>query len=76
MARPKDLFFILAHGFVLRNLIGYYCNMLKTRTKKTATTVAQRNIVGEPQSQCRVEDAVRMVRVSFVAVTAKSDMVK
>ena len=76
MARPKDFSFFLAHGFLLRNLRPHYCNMLKTRKKKNATAVARGNIVGEPQSQCSVEDAVRMVRISFVAVPAKSDMVE
>jgi hypothetical protein len=76
MARPKNLPFFWAHGFVLRNLRAHYCNMLKARKKKAATAVAQRNIVGEPQSQGSVEDAVRMVRISFVAVTAKIDMVE
>jgi len=76
MARPKDFSFFSAHGFVLRNLRAQYCSMLKTRKKKTATAVAQGNIVGEPQLQCSVEDAVRMVRNSFLAVTAKIGMVE
>ena len=50
--------------------------MLKTRTKKNATAVARGNIVGELQLQCSVEDAVRMVRISFVAVPAKIVMVE
>jgi hypothetical protein len=50
--------------------------MPKTRKKKTATAAAQRNIVGKLQLQCSVEDAVQMVRISFVAVTAKIDMVE
>ena len=50
--------------------------MPKKRKKKTATAAAQGNIVGKLQLQYSVEDAVQMVRISFVAVTAKIDTVE
>ena len=76
MARPKKLSFFSRTGFLHRNLRAHYCYMPKTRKKKTATAAAQGNIVGKLQLQCSVEDAVQMVRISFVAVTAKIDMVE
>jgi hypothetical protein len=50
--------------------------MRNVQKKKTATGVAQRNIVGEERSESSVEDAVRMVRISFFAAMAKIDMVE
>ena len=40
--------------------------------KKTAAEVAQRNIVGEQRSESSVEDAVRMVRISFFGGDGKN----
>ena len=50
--------------------------MRNVRKKKTATEVAQQSIVGEAPSESSVEDAVRMVRISFFAVMVKMDMVE
>jgi hypothetical protein len=50
--------------------------MRNVRKKKTATEVAQQSIVGEARSESSVEDAVRMVRISFFAVMVKMDMVE
>ena len=50
--------------------------MRNVRKKKTAAKVAQQNIVGEERSESGVEDAVRMVRISFFAAMAKMDMVE
>jgi hypothetical protein len=50
--------------------------MRNAQKKKTATAVAQENIVGGQRSQSSVEDAVRMVRISFLVVVAKIDMVE
>jgi hypothetical protein len=50
--------------------------MRKKQKKKAATAAAQENIVGGQQPQSSVQDAVRMVRISLLAVMAKIDMVE
>jgi hypothetical protein len=50
--------------------------MRKKQKKKAATAAAQGNIVGGQQPQSSVQDAVRMVSISLLAVTAKIDMVE
>lgn len=50
--------------------------MRNAQKKKNATAVARRSLVGGQRSKSSVEDAVRMVRISFLSLTVKIDMVE
>ena len=66
----------MAHGIYVRNLIAHSCNMSKPSKHQSVPDVTQGNNIGRPRLQYTVEDAVKMVRDSFLAAMPKIDTVE
>ncbi len=74
-AVQKVSFFVSRHKIV-RSLIAHYCNMTSNRKKDSSASVTPSVLVGRPPAKYTVEDVVKLVRVSFLAASAKIDMVE
>ena len=75
MARFKNLSIFCWKEFQVRNLIAHFCIMLRNRKKHGSASVAQSTFVVKQPNAYTIEDVVKLVRISFLAIVAKIDMV-